>query len=124
VLKRVCSKSPDHFDTLDANAVQPSGTDTKRIKAPKAKLRPAAVVPAAPVGLSLSPFGGVDKRFLTDKQVGARYGVSRAAVWRWLAAYPDFPKPIAITPGTTRWRLSEIMAYEAAAPDPRTLFRK
>ena len=115
--KQVPSKSPDLFDALGADAEQSSETVRKRGKAPKARQRPAAVVPVAPVGLPPSPFGGADERFLTDKQVGARYGVSRAAVWRWLGAYPDFPRPIAITPGTTRWRLSEIMAYEAAAPE-------
>ena len=120
--KPVPSKSLDLFDAFGADAEQSSGSVRKRSEAPKSKLRPAAVVPVAPVGLPQSPFGGADERFLTDKQVGARYGVSRAAVWRWLAAYPDFPRPIAITPGTTRWRLSDLLAYEAAVAAGKARF--
>lgn len=70
--KPVTSKSPDLFDALGANAVQPSATVSARVEAAKAKRTPATIVPVAPVGLPQSPFGGADERFLTDKQVGAR----------------------------------------------------
>jgi prophage regulatory protein len=51
--------------------------------------------------------------FLNDAQVAARYGVNRATPWRWAKSRPDFPKPICLSPGCTRWKLSEIEAWEA-----------
>jgi predicted DNA-binding transcriptional regulator AlpA len=74
--------------------------------------RAGAEAPVAPVGVGL---GLRDERFLTDPQVADRYGVTRATVWRWASAYPSFPKPHPITPGTTRWYLSELLAHEAVA---------
>lgn len=50
--------------------------------------------------------------FLNDLQVSARYGVNRATPWRWAKARTDFPKPICLSPGCTRWKLSEIEAWE------------
>ena len=51
-------------------------------------------------------------KFLSDKQVGQRYGVDRAAIWRWRKVDPDFPEPLKLTPGTTRWRLSDLETWE------------
>ncbi|MCV2866914.1 helix-turn-helix transcriptional regulator [Albidovulum sediminicola] len=51
--------------------------------------------------------------YVSDLQVAARYGVHRATPWRWLRSR-NFPKPIQLTPGCTRWKLSEIEAWEAA----------
>lgn len=52
--------------------------------------------------------------YVSDKQVAARYNVTRPTVWRWLKTDPAFPKPISLSPGCTRWRLDEIEAWEAA----------
>lgn len=52
--------------------------------------------------------------FVSDKQVAARYNVTRPTVWRWLKTDPSFPKPISLSPGCTRWRLDEIEAWEVA----------
>lgn len=54
--------------------------------------------------------------YLSDKQVAARYGVDRGAIWRWRHDVPDFPQPIKLTEGTTRWRLDELEAWETARP--------
>jgi predicted DNA-binding transcriptional regulator AlpA len=51
--------------------------------------------------------------YLTDRQVGHRYGVDRAAIWRWCKTENEFPQPIKLTPGTTRWRLCELKDWEA-----------
>jgi len=40
--------------------------------------------------------------------------VSRNSVWRWHRERPDMPRAVRLTPGCTRWRLSEIEAWEAA----------
>ncbi|WP_417432986.1 helix-turn-helix transcriptional regulator [Hoeflea sp.] len=52
-------------------------------------------------------------RFLTVKQVSARYGVASSTIWRWSDELPDFPKPVRLGSGATRWVLEELLAYEA-----------
>jgi predicted DNA-binding transcriptional regulator AlpA len=52
--------------------------------------------------------------YLSDKQVGDRYAVSRTTPWRWLKADPNFPRPVTLSPGCTRWRLADLEAWEAA----------
>lgn len=49
--------------------------------------------------------------YLSDRQVSGRYSVSRATLWRWLGR--GFPKPVKLSPGCTRWRLSDIEHWEA-----------
>ncbi len=51
--------------------------------------------------------------FLSDIQIANRYGVTRQTVWRWANSDPAFGKPIKLTPGCTRWKLSDIEAWEA-----------
>lgn len=49
--------------------------------------------------------------YLSDKQLAARYGVTRTTVWRWVRKN-EFPHPVKISPGCTRWPLDEIEARE------------
>lgn len=49
---------------------------------------------------------------LSVDQVAKRFGVSRAAIWRWSADSIGFPASIKLTRGTTRWKLSELIAFE------------
>ena len=51
--------------------------------------------------------------FLSVHQVAACYHVWPSTIWRWLKKAPDFPDPLKLTPGTTRWRLSDLVSYEA-----------
>lgn len=51
--------------------------------------------------------------FVSDKQIAERYGVSRPTVWRWLKTDPEFPKPVSLSPGCTRWKLDEIESWES-----------
>lgn len=52
--------------------------------------------------------------WLSDKQVGDRYSVSRSSIHRWTADEEmNFPQPTAITPGCTRWKLADLEAWEA-----------
>lgn len=48
--------------------------------------------------------------YLSDSQLAARYGVHRLTPWRWARDGSAFPKPHSLTPGCTRWKLSEIEA--------------
>ncbi len=51
--------------------------------------------------------------YLSDNQVSTRYKVSSNTIWRWVRN-KTFPAPVKLTPGCTRWRLSDIEAWEAA----------
>lgn len=50
--------------------------------------------------------------YLSDVQVAARYGVHRTTPWGWAKREPDFPKPVQLSPGTTRWKLSDLVDWE------------
>ncbi len=52
--------------------------------------------------------------YINDIQLAERYRVHRATPWRWVKTDPTFPKPVSLTPGCTRWKLSELEAWEAA----------
>ncbi|OOY11655.1 AlpA family transcriptional regulator [Thioclava marina] len=53
--------------------------------------------------------------YLSDKQAAARFSVSRITIWRW-ARETDFPSPIQLSPGCTRWKLAEIEGWESQRP--------
>lgn len=57
--------------------------------------------------------------YLSDKQVAARYGVTRECAWKWARELPDFPKPIKLTPGCSRWRVADLEAWEAKQAAPK-----
>ena len=50
-------------------------------------------------------------KYLSDKDLAARYSIHRATPWRWVRE-GRFPSPIKIN-GSTRWKLSDIEAWEA-----------
>ena len=56
----------------------------------------------------------MQETYLSDRQIGARYSVHYLTPRRWLKADPTFPKPIRLTPGCVRWKLSGLEAWEAA----------
>ncbi len=49
--------------------------------------------------------------FLRDTEVANRYSVSRPTIWRWVKE-GRFPKPIKLGIGSTRWRYSDLEAWE------------
>ncbi len=51
--------------------------------------------------------------YLTVDQVAERLGVSRDTIWRW-KRNGTFPKAVKLGGRTTRWRLSDIEAWEAS----------
>ncbi|MBE0455550.1 MAG: AlpA family phage regulatory protein [Roseovarius sp.] len=55
--------------------------------------------------------------YLSDRQLGARWNVHYLTPRRWLRTDATFPKPVKLSPGCTRWRLSDIEAWEAAKTD-------
>mgnify|MGYP006295087811 CR=1 FL=1 len=54
----------------------------------------------------------MEQLYLSDRQVGARYGVHRTSIWRWFRD-GNFPRPIKLSPGCTKWLLSDIVKWEA-----------
>ena len=53
------------------------------------------------------------ERYLTDHEVAVRFSTSRATIWRWVDKSPAFPTPVKLSPGTTRWKLSDLVRFEA-----------
>ncbi len=51
--------------------------------------------------------------YLSDRQIGERFGVHHLTARRWVREDPTFPRPVKLSLGCTRWRLSEIEAWEA-----------
>ncbi len=52
-------------------------------------------------------------QYLSDKRAAERYCVSRATWWRWVRE-SHAPSPVKLSPGCTRWRLSDLQEWEAA----------
>lgn len=55
-----------------------------------------------------------DERYLSVQDVAHRYAISVQTVWRHTKHNPAFPKPIKILNGSTRWRMSDILAFEVS----------
>lgn len=51
--------------------------------------------------------------YFSVRDLARRYNNSPATVWRWVAER-DFPRPVRLSRGCTRWRLHEVEAWEAA----------
>lgn len=51
--------------------------------------------------------------YLKDTDLAKIYGVSRQTVWRWNEVDPSFPSPVKLSAGATRWRKTDIDAWES-----------
>lgn len=51
-------------------------------------------------------------RYLTDNELADKYNVSRVTIWRWTRA-GNLPAPIKLAENCTRWRESDVLAWEA-----------
>ena len=69
---------------------------------------------------SLAPCIRCTEQYLSDRQVASRYDISKATVWRWHDTNPNFPRRIKLSPGTSRWKLSELVRFEAKKHDAAT----
>lgn len=54
----------------------------------------------------------MSETYASDTQLAARYGVHRTTLWRWAKNDLTFPEPISLSPGCTRWKVSEVEAWE------------
>jgi len=65
--------------------------------------------------LNKAPKENEQETFVSDRQLAERYDVNRASIWRWAKDRTNsFPKPVQLGPQITRWKLSDILAFEAA----------
>lgn len=53
-----------------------------------------------------------DEKYLSVKEVAHRYSVSVPTIWRWAKEDEAFPKQHVIRPGTSRWRMKDLVAFE------------
>lgn len=77
--------------------------------------KPVTPVPSERRRVRKTDVGGMpqaEERYLSVQDVARRYAISIQTVWRHTKQNPDFPKPIKILNGSTRWRMSDILAYE------------
>ncbi|MVO14522.1 helix-turn-helix transcriptional regulator [Parasedimentitalea huanghaiensis] len=70
-----------------------------------------------PYGSILAP---ADERYLSDKQVAERFGVSRPTIWRWVKTEKAFPHPVSLSSGTSRWRLSDLFSLRSKVREGRS----
>ena len=52
--------------------------------------------------------------YVSDRFLADRYAVSRTTPWDWAKKKPGFPQPVKLSERCTRWKLSEIEAWEQA----------
>ncbi len=51
--------------------------------------------------------------YLTVGEVAARYRKSKSSIWHWASeGHFGFPQPVVLAPRTTRWKLSDLIAWE------------
>ena len=50
--------------------------------------------------------------YLTVEDVAKRFGVSTDTIWRW-KRNGDCPAAVRVGPGTTRWRVSDVIEHES-----------
>lgn len=54
-------------------------------------------------------------KFLTVEVVAQRYRVGKATVWRWVKNDSNFPAPIKLSAGTSRWTEEQLRTFERHA---------
>lgn len=76
------------------------------------KKRQHAPTGAKPAAVSRERSTPPPPLFFSDREVAIRYSVSRPTIWRWVKEIVDFPEPVKIAKGTTRWHLDDLVEYE------------
>lgn len=54
--------------------------------------------------------------YFSEKRIAARYDITRQTVRLWVRQ-GKLPKPIKLGVGTTRWKFSDLLAFEHAAQE-------
>ncbi len=106
----------DEIVTIPIAQPTPSATDLVSglsETSPSAASAPERAPKAPSSKRIVKPVPKDDERYLSVKEVADRYSVSVQTVWRHAKDSPHFPKPIKVLSGSTRWKLRDLVAYEA-----------
>lgn len=113
--------SPDKAEEASTSDAAPSSSASPEAAVNVANLdaahsaKPVTPVPSERRRVRNASVGGMpqaEERYLSVQDVARRYAISIQTVWRHTKHNPDFPKPIKILNGSTRWRMTDILAYE------------
>lgn len=52
------------------------------------------------------------QKYVSDRDLAARYNIARPSLWRWVRQN-DFPPPVRLSAGCTRWRIEQVESWEA-----------
>lgn len=52
--------------------------------------------------------------YVSDKQAAIRFGVTRDTIRKWVRVNPEFPRPIKLSEGCTRWKVADLDAFAAS----------
>ncbi|MBW8319788.1 MAG: hypothetical protein K0M49_20570 [Arenimonas sp.] len=113
--------SSDKDDEASTSDAAPSSSASSEVAVNVENLDAAnSAKPVTPVpserrrvrNVSVGGMPQAEERYLSVQDVARRYAISIQTVWRHTKHNPDFPKPIKILNGSTRWRMSDILAYE------------
>ena len=63
----------------------------------------------------------LEERYLTVKEVSNRHGCSTTTVWERLNSDPSFPRPKKLGARMTRWKLSEVVAWEEGLEEVKSV---
>ena len=58
-----------------------------------------------------------EQSFLTVQATASRFSVSPATIWRWVRK-GRFPAPVRLSDNCTRWKTSDITAWESSLETP------
>jgi|GEM_PF-745831 len=106
--KTQCNATQDMFEANENSVPINSGRKPKKAKALTKSVNSKPKQNRADVSAAKS-----DDRYYTDSELAMRYKVVRQTIWRWVNS-GNFPEPIKLGPNTSRWCVSDILAYEAS----------
>jgi prophage regulatory protein len=49
--------------------------------------------------------------YVSDKEAAIRFAVTRNTIRKWVRVNPEFPRPIKLSEGCTRWRVADLDAW-------------
>src|SRR5690606_24149560 len=113
-------RKPKPSAVPDVQALSPELKLAKAVSAPKRQKTRASKAPAkkrhkgAGKPSAMPQMSKVASDLLTVRDVARHCTVSCATIWRWVKGTNGFPQPLRFAPGTTRWRLHDVMAWQAS----------
>ncbi|MDF2372683.1 MAG: AlpA family phage regulatory protein [Rhizobiaceae bacterium] len=104
------ASSPIPVPNANRQLVKLATVKTGRTKSSRAKVTPESKPTL--VSNQKTADGRDEPAYLSVRKVAKRYSVSVATIWRWAKTTDRFPKPIELSPGTTRWAIADLLMFE------------